>query len=45
MALLALTFAMTATLSVIALHMTEKENLTRKIRQMKKPQAERFASL
>ncbi|MEM9278425.1 MAG: hypothetical protein AAGA76_07610 [Pseudomonadota bacterium] len=45
MIFLALTFAMTATLSVIALHMTETENLTRKVRQMKRVKSERFASL
>ena len=45
MIFIALTFAMTATLSIIALHMSETENLTRKVRQMKRSETERFASL
>lgn len=45
MIFLALIFAMTATLSVLALHMTEKENLTRKVRSMHEEKQERFAAL
>ncbi|MGI9352723.1 MAG: hypothetical protein ACR2O3_14255 [Rhizobiaceae bacterium] len=45
MLFLIFTLGMAATLSIIALHMSETENLTRKIRQMKRTEVERFAAL